>query len=42
MAFSTLMYHEIRKEEESHPEVTSSIDVGQDNEKREEIITSPL
>ena len=39
MAFSTLMYHEIRKEEEFHPEVPSSIDVGQDYD---DILPSPL
>ena len=39
MAFSTFMYHEIRKEEEFHPEVPSSIDVGQDYD---DILPSPL
>ena len=38
MAFSTLMYHEIKKEE-FHPEVPSSIDVGQDYD---DILPSPL
>ena len=39
MGFSTLMYHEIRKKEDFHPEVPSSIDVGQDYD---DILPSPL
>lgn len=39
MAFSTLMYHEIRKKEEFNPEHPSSIDVGQDYN---DILPAPL
>ena len=39
MGFSTLMYHEIRKKEEFHPEDPSSIDVEQDYH---DILPSPL
>ena len=39
MSFSTLMYHEIRKEEEFNPEHPSSIDVGQ---HYHDILPSPL
>lgn len=39
MSFSTLMYHEIRKEKEFNPESPSSIDVGQNYD---DILPSPL